>query len=417
MLCTTCHDPHAAAKVEAAACQKCHASGLEQRVKAGLHTPATNCVDCHMPKRRTEDVIHVVVTDHWIERRPPAGDLLADRPERRDAYRGAVALYYPETLPHTPENELYLALAQVKQGSNLVAGIAQLTSAIAKASPARAEWYLELGEALERNGQLDKAVPEYRRAATLGLAKPGLSKLGSALRRSGHPAEAIDVLKRAPASPANWNELGLAYEALGKTSDAVAAINNALRLDPDLAEAHNNLGSVRLTSRDPKRAEPAFREAIRIRPDYADAHANLAEALSGSDHLTEAQAEFEIALRLRPVDAPTRYNYAVMLARMNRTEDAERELETALRNDGNFADAHLLLGDLLMVQNKGKEAAPHYVEALRLLPNSDRGHLGLGAALASQGDLANAKVHLNRAAASTDAAIREQAMQILSQLR
>ena len=79
-----------------------------------------------MPKRRTEDVVHVVATDHYIQRRKPAGDLLAERPERQEtganAYRGPVVLYYPETLPHTPENDLDLAVAQVKQSSNLAAG-------------------------------------------------------------------------------------------------------------------------------------------------------------------------------------------------------------------------------------------------------------------------------------------------------
>ena len=93
-----------------------------------------------MPKRRTEDVVHVVVTDHYIQRRKPAGDLLADMPERHEtgssAYRGPVALYYPENLPHTPENDLYLAIAQVNQSSNLRDGISQLTAAIERHRPA-----------------------------------------------------------------------------------------------------------------------------------------------------------------------------------------------------------------------------------------------------------------------------------------
>jgi hypothetical protein len=39
-------------------------------------------------------------------------------------YRGDVVLYYPPTTAATPENELYLALAQVRQGSNLTAASA-----------------------------------------------------------------------------------------------------------------------------------------------------------------------------------------------------------------------------------------------------------------------------------------------------
>src|SRR5262249_6247173 len=141
-----------------AVCRQCHASAFDKQVDAGKHSRAADCIDCHMPKRRTEDVVHVVATDHYIQRQKPVGDLLAERTERQEtganAYRGPVVLYYPETLPHTAENDLHLAVAQVKQGSNLTEGIAQLTTAIETYSPPRADYYLELAEALENNGQL-----------------------------------------------------------------------------------------------------------------------------------------------------------------------------------------------------------------------------------------------------------------------
>ncbi|MDX1978919.1 MAG: cytochrome c3 family protein, partial [Bryobacteraceae bacterium] len=124
MLCTTCHNPHEAPRGAAAAvqyngvCRQCHGGGLS----ASSHTGQSDCVSCHMPKRRTEDVIHAAVTDHYIQRHKPAGDLMAARAERQDSYRGEVALYYPPTLAPTPEADLYRAVAQVKQNSNLKAG-------------------------------------------------------------------------------------------------------------------------------------------------------------------------------------------------------------------------------------------------------------------------------------------------------
>ena len=106
-----------------------------------------------MPKRRTDDVVHAVMTDHYIQRRKPARDLLAEIPERHDPdYRGEVVLYYPRTLPK-PEDELYLAVAQVSQSSNLSEGIARLSAAIQKYRPQRAEYYLQLGDALRAERQ------------------------------------------------------------------------------------------------------------------------------------------------------------------------------------------------------------------------------------------------------------------------
>ena len=150
-----------------------------------------------MPKRRTEDVVHVVVTDHYIQRRKPAGDLLADKTERQETAATPIAvrvvLYYPETLPHTPENDLDLAIAQVKQGSNLTGVSRNSPATIEKYAPQRAEYYLELAEALQSNGQLTKALPVYREAVRRNPEfRVGLQKLGTALRRSGQYAEAAD---------------------------------------------------------------------------------------------------------------------------------------------------------------------------------------------------------------------------------
>ena len=71
-----------------------------------------------MPKRRTDDVVHVMMTDHWIQRRKPAGDLMAAKPEIVESaaalYRGEVTPYYPAPLADTPDDALYVAAAQVR---------------------------------------------------------------------------------------------------------------------------------------------------------------------------------------------------------------------------------------------------------------------------------------------------------------
>jgi predicted CXXCH cytochrome family protein len=408
MLCTTCHDPHSAPRgAEAArhydnACRQCHNS---------THAQAPGgCADCHMPKRRSSDVIHVAVTDHLIQRNKPAGNLLAERFESQEVYRGEVVPYYP---PAT--DELYRAVAQVKQKSNLKAGIAQLTAAIAKQKPVRAEWYLELAEALENDGQSAKALPWYREAVRRDPSSAaGWQKLGTALRRLSRNAESLAPLQRstalAPGRALAWHELGLAYSALGRKTEAIASLEKAIARDPDMPEAHNNLGILRMAA-----GEASFREAIRIKPEYADAHGNLANLLASTNRAVEAQSEFETALRLRPNDAGTRYNYAVLLGRLQRYDDAQHQLEACLRADPNFADGHELLGDLLLARNDPKAAATHYREAARLRPTSMRAALGLGLSLAASGDTAAAIPHLRNAAAGPDAEVRQKAVEALRQ--
>jgi predicted CXXCH cytochrome family protein len=431
MLCTTCHNPHKVPRGQEAVqhyngvCRECHGTSFDQRVAVGKHTDATNCVGCHMPKRRTEDVVHAVMTDHLIQRRKPETDLVAERAERQEigarAYRGPVVPYYPATLAPTPENELYLAVAQVKQGSNRKAGITQLSAAIRKYSPEQPEWYLELAEALDSDGQLMQALPFYREAVQHDLHSGAmLQRLGTALRRSGLPAEATEALTQAtlidPERALTWHELGLAYRSLGKTDEAIAALAKALERDPDLPEAQNNLGILWLASDNISRAEAALQEAIRIKPEYADAHGNLAGLLMRAGRMGEAQREFQIALRLRPDDAEARYNYAMLLGRTGEYEGAQRELEASLRADPGFADAHELLGDLLMAKGEAEAALPHYREAVRVQSEWGRAQLSLGLALAAVGNRTEAILHFQKATVDSDAAVRGKAAQMLRQM-
>lgn len=263
LTCLTCHNPHAIPHgPEAAAhyngvCRQCHAAPHK-------HTADAACVDCHMPKRRTEDVVHAVMTDHLIQRRPPANPL-ADLPERHEtddtAYHGEVVVYYPSPLLPERDRALYTAVAQRRT--------AQLDAAIGRWRPDRAEFYLELGDAWRDQGQFGKAVGAYERALALKPASPlVMRRLAGALRDSGQTTRASEVLRQArsiaPEDAQVWYDLGLLHSDL-------AALQKAAELDPDLAEAQNALGAVFAETGAADRAEAAFRAALRIRPAYGDA--------------------------------------------------------------------------------------------------------------------------------------------------
>ena len=72
---------------------------------------------------------------------------------------------------------------------------------------------------------------------------------------------------------------------LGKQMDFAAAERHlllAVKADPQLSEAHNNLGMVAAARGDTEEAIRRFRKALDVNPENEDAKANLARALSES---------------------------------------------------------------------------------------------------------------------------------------
>ena len=111
--------------------------------------------------------MHVVLTDHYIQRLKPARDLSADIPEKsRDGWRGEVVPYYPDPLQPTPANILYLAVAQVRDDANTAKGVSQLAAAIARYQPKSPRFEFELGIAYERAGKHQLRLFAMRFAAT-----------------------------------------------------------------------------------------------------------------------------------------------------------------------------------------------------------------------------------------------------------
>ncbi|HEY2014627.1 MAG TPA: tetratricopeptide repeat protein, partial [Bryobacteraceae bacterium] len=256
LTCDTCHDPHKVPRGDEAArhysqvCRQCHAGAVDSLVAKGAHPADANCVPCHMPRRRTEDVVHVSMTDHLIQRRPPARDLLAELPERHPTeeqeYHGEVVPYYPAALPRTGPDALYKALAQVAMKNNLAAGVAELARQLALQQPREPEWYLQLGDAWLAAGDAPKAIAAYERAVQLRpQAVRALQSLASALKTAGQVPRSAEVLQQAiriaPSDARSWYQSGALAAAMGRPADAVKSLQKAISLDPDLPGEYTTL--------------------------------------------------------------------------------------------------------------------------------------------------------------------------------
>ena len=345
---------------------KCHAANLPAQIAAHRHPASNDCVSCHMPKRRTEDVVHAVMTDHLIQRHaPPASELLAERQEIPEdaahAYRGEVKRYLLDQETPKPGDDLYNALAQVIDSSNLEAGTPRLEELLRAQRPDQPNFFIELGDAQRHTGNLSGAIEAYRRAIALDpLSSRGQRRLGATLGIAGQAEEGLAVLQKAidhePENALLWYERALIESQLGRSEQAAADLRKAIQLKPDFADAENNLGTNLAQSGDQQGAEAAFRAALAMNPYDAATNANLGRLLAGKSDWKQAAFHLQKAVQLDPAEANAHMAYSVVLLQMNRLPEAEKEAEIAVKEEPQSPQANDLLGQILALKSNGGSA-------------------------------------------------------------
>jgi predicted CXXCH cytochrome family protein len=401
--CTTCHDPHRVTRGEEATrhyssvCLQCHASTHPASVKVS----SADCITCHMPKRRADDAPHVIMTDHLIQRRAPAG-LLAEFAERPpEDYRGDLVPYYPSPLPEIPLNALYKAVAQVGLGNNVAQGMPELVQLTEELQPKNAEFYMVLGDGWKRLGNAEKAAAAYRKALEI---KPDSAAAMRALAAVDE-VHAVQILAKAVETSPNDPESWFRYGVLTASAER---IEKAIALDPWLPDQSRRLAEI-------THAEPALKDALRTDP-FDDAAWDLGgRIMAENSKFQEAFFDFERAIKLRP-SSKYLYDYALALVRADRYDEGQHEAEMAVRADAGLTEAHELLGGLHARKKEFAEAAREYAAAVALQPDLARAQLQLGSALLAGGDKEGAAAHFREAAKGKDPAIARRAEQALREL-
>jgi Flp pilus assembly protein TadD len=392
MTCLTCHNPHdiphgeEATKGYISTCEKCHA--------AVTHTvalsPKENCITCHMPKRRTQGAVHLILTDHYIQRRRPPGNLLAPLHEAEPRPSNApVTFYYPDPKQPTASQLLYLAIAQVDDGDG-VQGLQHLRELVEQQKTTAAEPYLELARAYDRRDKHTEAVYWYEQALQhKPKFLPATRELPTTLLASGQTVRAIEVLKQGIAAHPNddvlLTELANASLREGLFDGAATALQQVLQIDPERADAYNLKGLLELRRNNQTAAEQSFREALRLQPNLIEASNNLASLLTGQHQFAEAKYLYQETLKRQPAYADAHHGLGLLLILQGSIPAALPELKAAAQLQPGSATLHGDYADALAAQGQVQLAAAEYTEVLRLHPGQTDAQLGLATALLRQG--------------------------------
>lgn len=109
-----------------------------------------------------------------------------------------------------------------------------------------------------------------------------------------------------------------------RLDEAVAALRDATKLDPENADLHRELGITFLLSKEWKRARVEMIEAIRHDQTDADAHNGLGYALEKLGDIDGALKEYRTATHLEPDDPSYRTHYFDALVKIQARQETKK---------------------------------------------------------------------------------------------
>ncbi|HEY2782246.1 MAG TPA: sulfotransferase [Steroidobacteraceae bacterium] len=227
--------------------------------------------------------------------------------------------------------------------------------------------------AAEQAAEILKAAPNHPLATLL---------LGVARRAGGDPKAALEVLQPLSAVHPQWAlahyELALAFGESERSTEALAALRQALALKPEMADAWRALGDQLTIAGDTAGADAAYAQNIKAStkdPRLLNAAAALCE-----NQIPQAEALLRAHLKKYPTDVAALRMLAEVAARLQRYPDAEALLARCLELAPSFAAARHHHAIVLHRQNKSAESLRE-VEALLAKDPRHPGYNNLKAAI------------------------------------
>jgi len=157
-------------------------------------------------------------------------------------------------------------------------------------------------------------------------------------------------------------------------------------------------------SGDPEKAIPLYREFLKLQPDAAQIHSNLGAALASTGRYEEAIAEYRQALKGLPGDPRVRLNMSLSLYKSGQISEAAKELAAVHVSQPNNRQVTQLLADCWLRQGLNAKV----IDLLTPVEAADRTDMAvaymLGTALLQEKNLEKGQQIIDRILRNGDSA-------------
>src|SRR5690242_2884680 len=207
-----------------------------------------------------------------------------------------------------------------------------------------ADYFGNLGMALQRKDRLDEAIKCFDRALLLNPNQADVwFRMGEILQHQKRFDEAIKCFDHAvtanPDQPDVWFRMGGLLQQEKRVNEAVLSFDQALKLKPDHREAANASGLLYFEAKRFEEALACFTRSVEIDPSQSEAFNFISRCQWGLLRLEEALANGRRAFELNPGSPEITKNVGVILQRLGRDQEALIWFDKALALRPDFPSA------------------------------------------------------------------------------
>ena len=156
----------------------------------------------------------------------------------------------------------------------------------------------------------------------------------------------------------------------GAYKDAEKIIRHAIKLKPNLVEAHFNLGNILDKLYRLREAEISTRKAIELKPNFVAAYSNLGSILSKLNRLQEAELSCRKAIEINPNYIDAHLNLGIILDKLGKSDEGELTLLRAIKINPKYGKSYHQLNKFYNKKNEPLKAFKAISEAVKYDPNN-----------------------------------------------
>ncbi|MBN2566431.1 MAG: tetratricopeptide repeat protein, partial [Candidatus Eisenbacteria bacterium] len=290
-----------------------------------------------------------------------------------------------------------------------------------------AETHAHLGFAFYKQGDLDRAEAEFRKAVQENTRYPDLHyHLGVIYERQGLHEKAAESLLRAieinPEYMEAYCQLAIAFSEQGKSAEAAEAFEKATRFGLTLPtpeamktpgacerlltppyeelrgatiarEEFRNLINDAITAYNAGRTDEAirgFEEAVALKPQYPDIRCRLAIAYGELERYEEAVGQLREALAINPDYIDALFYHGVYSLKLGKYREACESLKRGVEIEPDYWDLRCYLGVAFFKRGMFNESGSELARVAASCPRYALAHYYLGMTKLSQGETRDA---------------------------